>query len=216
MAGFDPSLYLVTDPDLVPASGLVDAVRAAVAGGVTLVQLRDKEASGRQLVESARAIVEVLRPLGVPLIVNDRADVAVAAGADGVHVGQSDLTVADARKIVGPDAIVGLSIETVNQAGAVDEVLAASYVAVSPVYGTPTKPDHGTPLGLEGLADVSRRCTVPVLGIGGIDVGRARAVIRAGAAGVAVVSAILARPDIKEAARALREAVDNARQEPLA
>ena len=207
MTTFDPRLYLVTDPSLVPASGLVATVQAAVAGGVTMVQLRDKAADGRRLVEAARALIEALRPAGVALIVNDRADVACASGADGVHVGQSDLSVADVRAIVGPDAIVGLSVEHPDQAAA-GLVVGATYVAVSPVYGTPTKTDTGPALGLEGVAAVRASCVLPIVGIGGIDVDRVAAVMEAGADGVAVVSAILASPNVREAARALRKAVD--------
>ncbi len=208
----DVRLYLVTDPALVPAERLVDAVLAAVEGGVTLVQLRDKVADGRALVEAARALLDVLRPLGVPLIVNDRVDVAMAAEADGVHVGQRDLAVSDARRLMGPRAIVGVSLETVEQATTV-EGGDPSYVAVSPVYGTPTKTHPAAPLGLAGVSAVCARTERPVVGIGGIDAERAADVIRAGADGVAVVSAILARADVEAAARSIRSAIDAARGE---
>ncbi len=206
---FDPRVYLVTDPDLVPPSRLPSAVREAVRGGVTLVQLRDKQADGRRLVEVARSLRTVLAPFGVPLLINDRVDIALAADADGVHLGQSDLPVADARRLLGPDRIVGLSVEAVEQAEAA-EVEHASYVAVSPVFGTPTKTNTAAPLGLEGVVAVRARCSRPVVGIGGIDADRAQAVIRAGADGVAVVSAILGAVDIATAAHALRRAVDGA------
>ena len=211
MTRFDPRLYLVTDRHLVPASSLVHTVRAAVAGGVTLVQLRDKVADGRALVEAARALLDVLRPAGIPLLVNDRADVAVAADADGVHVGQRDLSVADVRRLVGPAAIVGLSVEALTQATG-PQTEGASYLAVSPVYGTPTKTDTAPPLGLAGVTAVRARTALPLVGIGGIDGARAGEVIRAGADGVAVVSAILGRPDVEGAARQLRAAVDGAKE----
>ena len=212
MTAFDPSLYLVTDPGLVSPSDLVSVVQAAVRGGVSLVQLRDKAADGRRLVESARALRAVLAPMEVPLIVNDRVDVAMVVAAEGVHVGQSDITAIDARRIMGPSAIVGLSIEHPSQATS-SAAAAASYLAVSPVYGTPTKTDTVEPLGLEGVAAVRKCGDGPVVGIGGIDGDRAPAVIRAGADGVAVVSAILGQPDVRRAAARLRAAVDRAKSE---
>ena len=212
MRSFDPSLYLVTDPGLVPPAGLVEAVGVAIANGVTIVQLRDKDAEGRALAETARALLAVMRPLGVPLIINDRADVMVAVGADGVHIGQSDLSVDDVRRVVGPTAIVGLSVEAVEHAHPT-QAEGASYVAVSPVYGTPTKTDTAPPLGLEGVERVAAAAAVPVVGIGGIDATRAPGVIDAGANGVAVVSAILAAPDIGAAARTLRDGIRRAKEE---
>ncbi|MEL7369200.1 MAG: thiamine phosphate synthase [Myxococcota bacterium] len=211
MTALDVRVYLVTDPDMVPADRLVGTVLRAVQGGTTLVQLRDKRADGRALAESSRALLDVLRPRGVPLIVNDRADVARAVGADGVHVGQSDLSVEDVRRVVGPSAIVGLSIETVAQVDAAPE--AASYLAVSPVYGTATKANISEPLGLAGVAAIRKRTSRPLVGIGGIDAARSASVVTAGADGVAVVSAILASPDAERASRQLRAAVDAALEE---
>lgn len=205
MRRLDLRLYLVTDPHLVPAHALVDTVMAAVRGGVTCVQLRDKAADTRPLLEAARALVARLAPLGVPLIVNDRADVALAAGADGVHVGQSDLPIEDARRLLGPERIVGVSIEALEQA---DGAAGADYLAASPVYATPTKTDTAPPLGLEGVRALVERGPVPVVGIGGIGAAEAAAVMEAGAAGIAVVSAILGAPDVEAAAEQLRAAVD--------
>lgn len=195
---FDPRLYLVTDPELLGRRDLIEVVRAAVAGGVTLVQLRDKAASGRALTEAARALVECA---GVPVVVNDRVDVAHAARA-GVHLGQTDLPVDAARAILGPEAIIGVSVERLVEATAIGS---ADYVAASPVFDTPTKPDAAPPLGLAGLAQLTRLVSVPVVGIGGIHAGNAETVFAAGAAGVAVVSAIMRAPDPERAARALRE-----------
>ncbi|MEW6123323.1 MAG: thiamine phosphate synthase [Pseudomonadota bacterium] len=207
---FDLSLYLVTDPRLTAQRGLLETVRAAVAGGVTLVQLRDPDAKGRALAEKARALLALLRPLGVPLIINDRVDVAVAVDADGVHLGQDDLAPAEARAILGPDCILGLSVGTLSELAASD-LSAVDYLGTGPVKATGTKADAGAAIGVEGLAAVRRQVSLPLVGIGGLDLSLVPAVIRAGADGVAVVSAICAAPDVESAARALREEVSFAR-----
>lgn len=207
---FDLSLYLVTDPKLTARRGLVDTVSQAVAGGVTIVQLRDPEAKGRALVEAARALIALLRPLGIPLIVNDRVDVALAADADGVHLGQDDMEPAPARAQLGPDRILGLSVGTPQEL-AVSDLTSVDYVGVGPVRATGTKADAGSAIGIEGLADMRGRISLPLVGIGGLDASLAAHVIRAGAEGVAVVSALCAAPDITTAARHLRTEVDGAR-----
>jgi thiamine-phosphate pyrophosphorylase len=208
---FDPTLYLVTDPELAHGRRLTDVVGAAVRGGVTLVQLREKHAGGRALLETARALKSLLDPLGVPLLVNDRVDVAHAAGA-GCHVGQSDLPAVAARAILGPDAILGVSLDDPEQARAVDPAL-VDYVAHGPFAATATKADAGGPVGAEGLAAARRLTGLPLIAIGGIDAGNAAAAIRAAAAGVAVVSAIMGSPDPAAASRELRAAIDAARAE---
>ena len=209
---FDPTLYLVTDPALARGRALTDLVVAAVRGGVTLVQLRDKHAGGRALLETARALKAVLDPEGVPLIVNDRADVAHAAGA-GCHVGQSDLPAAAARAILGPDAVLGISIDAVEQARALDPAL-VDYVAFGPFAATATKPDAGAPIEADGLSAVRRQmATLPLVAIGGIDPRNVAAAVRAGADGVAVVSAIMAADDPEAASRALRRAIDATKAE---
>ena len=211
-AAFDPTLYLVTDPDLARGRPLRDVVAAAVKGGATLVQLRDKAAGGRALLEEARALKALLEPQGIPLIVNDRVDVAVAAGAAGCHVGQSDLPAAAARALLGPDAILGVSLDAVEQIGAVDPAI-VDYVAHGPFAATATKPDAGGPVGAAGLAAVRARTRLPLVAIGGIDARNAGDAVRAGADGIAVVSAIVAAADPEAASRALRRAVEAARQE---
>jgi thiamine-phosphate pyrophosphorylase len=209
---FDPTLYLVTDPELARARSLIEIVGAAVKGGVTLVQLRDKQAEGRALLEQARALKALLDPLAIPLIVNDRVDVALAAGAAGCHVGQSDLPAEDARAMLGPDAILGLSIDAVGQARAADPEQ-VDYVAHGPFAATGTKPDAGSPVGASGLAVVRELSELPLIAIGGIDAGNAADAIRAGADGIAVVSAIVAAPDPEAASRELRSIVEGARRE---
>jgi thiamine-phosphate pyrophosphorylase len=207
----DPTLYLVTDPELTRGRSLIEIVGAAVEGGVTLVQLRDKQAEGRALLEQARALKALLDPLAIPLIVNDRVDVAVAAGAAGCHIGQNDLPAEEARAILGPDAILGVSIDRVEQARVADPDY-VDYVAHGPFAATGTKPDAGAPVGASGIASVRELCELPLVAIGGIDTGNAAEAIRAGADGIAVVSAIMAAADPKAAARELRAVIDAARR----
>ena len=208
---FDPTLYLVTDPELAPAGALADVVAAAVRGGVTLVQLRDKRADGRALLEQAQMLKAVLDPVSVPLLVNDRVDVAHAAGL-GCHVGQSDLPPAVARAILGPDAILGVSLDEAAQLRTVDPSL-VDYIAYGPFAATATKADAGRPVGAAGLAAVSKLTLLPLIAIGGINVGNVGAAVRAGADGIAVVSAIMAASDPEGAARELRAAIDATKAE---
>ena len=199
----DYSVYLVTDP--AARAGVIETVQAAVAGGATMVQLRDKDAPDAVFLTQAQALKALLDPLGVPLIVNDRVGIAARIGAAGVHVGQSDTGVAEAREAMGPDALVGLSIETEAQLGAVPWHL-VDYIGASPVKGTPTKPDHAAPLGFEGLATLCRLSPKPVVAIGGLAAADAAATRKAGAAGMAVVSAICNAPDPEAAAREISDA----------
>lgn len=201
-------LYLVTDRDLGRGRALADVVQQAIAGGVTAVQVREKEIGARAFIQEARAVQEVLAGTGVPLYINDRVDIALAVEADGVHVGQDDLPVAEARRLVGPKMLVGVSVATEEEAR---QALAdgADYVSVSPVFLTPTKPDAEKDVGLQGVTRIRRALPdTPVLAIGGIDPSNARAVVEAGADGVAVVSAIMSVDDPTEASRRIRAEVD--------
>lgn len=195
----DLSLYLVTDRDLAVGRPLAGIVRAAADAGVTCVQLRDKSGSTRTLVSQAQELISLLRPRGIPLIVNDRVDVALATGADGVHLGQDDLPLPAARALLGPSRVIGISVESVEQAIAAERT-GADYLGVSPVFATPTKTDTAAPLGLDGLSAIRRATALPLVAIGGIGAHNAAAVIRAGADGVAVVSAIVAAADPGRAA----------------
>ena len=199
-------LYLITDRHLVGARGVEAVVGAAVRGGVTLVQLRDDETPAGELVALARRLKQHLTPQRVPLLVNNRIDVALAAGADGVHVGQSDTPAAAARARLGPDAILGLSITDPAQLAAVDTA-AVDYLGIGPVYATGTKPDAAPPMGPDGLRHCRTLTSLPVVAIGGIDASNAAATIKAGADGIAVVSAICAAPDPERAACLLARAV---------
>ena len=202
-------LYLVTDERLCPHPRLLELLPELVRAGVTMVQLRDKTGSTAEMVERARALVRVLRPLGVPVLVNDRTDVAFAAGADGVHLGASDLDARSARHILGPNAIIGVSAERTDALPADGTV--ANYLAVSPVFSTPTKVDTAPPLGLDGIRALRDRAgPLPIVGIGGMDLERAPLAIEAGADGVAVVSAVLGAEDPVRAAETLGAAVAGA------
>jgi len=207
---FDPAVYLVTDRGLTRGRDLLEVVAEAVAGGAGMVQLREKHADTREFLDLARALKALLAPSGVPLLVNDRVDVALAAGADGVHLGQSDLPVDLARAMLGPDALVGLSVETPEQAREAAD-LDVDYLGVSPVFATPTKTDAGPAWGLAGLSGLAAWSRQVLVGIGGIGPANAAQVIEAGAHGVAVVSAVCAADSPRAAAAALLRAVRQAR-----
>ena len=208
---FDLSVYLITDPLLCAGRGLIETARAAVRGGVKIVQLRDKTASDAALISQGRALKQALAGSGALVIVNDRVEVARAIGADGVHVGQSDAAAADARKALGPDAIIGLSIQTTEHAAALDLAM-VDYIGVGPVFATATKPDHAPPLGFDGLARVCTASALPAVAIGGLSAAHARAVFAAGARGLAVVSGICAAEQPEAAARAFAEAAREAQR----
>ncbi len=210
----DLRLNAIVDPERSGGHDLAELARLCAEGGATLIQLRDKLSETRAMIATARAIKKVLAPLGVPLVINDRVDVALASGADGAHVGQNDMAVEDARKILGQNAIVGLSIKTVAEAEAAPVAL-LDYVGSGGVYATLSKQQKNAPIGPEGLARViaalhRRAPNLPVCGIAGIDATNAAAVIAAGAAGVAVISALSLTSDPARASRALRHVVDEA------
>lgn len=205
----DYSLYLVTDRDLAGGRTHLEIVAAAVAGGVSCVQLREKNLATRDFIREARELKALLAPLGIPLIVNDRIDVALAAGADGVHLGQSDMPLADARRLLGPGFIIGISAESVADA-LTAAAGGADYLGISPVFVTATKNDTALPLGLDGVRAMRAAVSLPLVGIGGIDARNAAQVLASGADGVAVVSAIVAAGDPELAARELRRIVDAA------
>lgn len=187
-------LYLVTDRGLCGGRPLEEVVRLAVEGGVSCVQLREKDLSTREFVETASAVKSILRPSGVPLVINDRIDVALAVGAEGVHIGQGDMPYETARRLMGRSAIIGLSVETwedVEEARDLD----VDYLGVSPVFPTPTKTDTRSAWGLEGLARIRAYVKHPLVAIGGMNRQNAAAAVRAGADSIAVVSAICSAPD---------------------
>lgn len=201
-------LYLVTDRSFLHGRNLVDVVLEAVRGGVTMVQLREKSLDTRTFISLAVDLVRELRPLGVPLIVNDRVDVALAADADGVHIGQSDMPYPLARRLLGPDKIIGLSVENfpqIQEANALD----VDYIGVSPVFSTPTKTDTASPFLLDGLEKAVQMSVHPTAAIGGMNLQTIPGVVRTGTDGVALVSAILGCDDPRNAAMRLRSMIDD-------
>jgi thiamine-phosphate pyrophosphorylase len=211
----DHSVYVVLDPSASNGRPLAEIARAAVAGGATLLQYRDKHAATGAMVETTRALLAVLAGSGVPLVVNDRIDVALAACADGAHVGQDDMGVTDARRLLGPDAILGLSLNSVAEAEAADLDL-LDYVCGQCAFATASKGDAPPPIGVAGIAEIAatvrrREPMMPVGAISGITADNAGSVIAGGMDGVAVISAVCAAPDPEAATRALRRAVDAAR-----
>lgn len=211
MKNFDLSLYLVLDPDLCRDIGVVETARLAAEGGATMIQLRDKHADTGTMIETGRALKAALAGTGVALIINDDVEAAIAIGADGVHVGQSDLPAAASRARLGPDMILGLSVETVELASHVDPAI-VDYVGVGPVFATATKPDHKQPIGFDGLAKIVAASPVPAVAIGGLKAGHAASILAAGAVGMAVVSAICGTADPKAASRQLSDEIREARR----
>ena len=209
----DLRLYALVDPAVAGGRTLVDLARRLTASA-TLVQLRDKHGSTRAMIEEARDLRAVLEPEGIPLLVNDRVDVALAAESDGVHIGQDDMPVPDARLLLGRGAIIGLSVKTVEQAKAAPLEL-LDYVAIGGVYGTTSKDNTAAPIGVAGLRAIvdavrARKANFPICAIAGITAANAGDVIAAGADGVAVISALSLAPDPAKAAQDLRAVVDSA------
>ncbi len=203
-------LCLVTDRELCGTRSLEEVVGAAVRGGVGSVQLREKHLATRAFVEAAARLKALLAPFGIPLIINDRVDVALAMGAEGVHLGQDDMPCEAARRLLGPTAIIGLSVECWE-----DVVRAKAqpvdYLGVSPIFATPTKTDTRGAWGLEGLARIRAFSRHPLVAIGGLNEGNIAEVVRAGAEGIAVVSALCAAPDPRQAAERLCHRIEGAK-----
>ena len=195
-------LIVITDAALAAPRSVLEVVAAALAGGAPAIQLRDKAASAGELLTTARALRELTRPAGALLFVNDRMDVALAAGADGVHLGPDDLPVAAVRRCAPPGFLIGYSTDDPESARrAVRE--GADYLGCGAVYPTGSKPDAGAVIGLERLDEVARAVAAPVVAIGGVTPARAREVATTGAAGVAVIGAVMGAPDPAGAAAAL-------------
>ncbi|MBY5785979.1 thiamine phosphate synthase [Rhizobium leguminosarum] len=210
MKTFDLSLYLVLDPDLCAEIGMTETARLAVAGGATMVQLRDKHAGTIRMIETGRALKQALDGTGALLIVNDDVEAAIAIGADGLHIGQEDMDAMRARAMIGPEMILGLSVESEALAGAVDPDL-VDYTGVGPVFATPTKADHKQPIGFDGLAMLVKASPVPSVAIGGLKADHVAQVFAAGAQGLAVVSAICGTPDPEAATRRIAAEIRKAR-----
>lgn len=208
---FDVSVYLVTDRAIAGDRSLLDVVKAAVQGGVTIVQLREKHLPDDDMIALGKQIQQITHAANIPLIVNDRINVALALDADGVHVGQDDMLAEEARRLIGPDCILGVSVENVAQTIRAEQA-GADYLGAADIYGTLSKPDVNPPIGLNGLTDIVRSTQLPVVAIGGITIDNTPAIIHTGAEGVAVISAIVAATDPETAARNLLRQVEQAKK----
>lgn len=195
----DLRLYLVTDDSITDDAKLLGIVESALKGGVTLVQYRDKKTSAAKMYQRAKLLKSLTGHYNVPLLINDRLDIALAVNAEGLHIGQSDLPYSVARKILGPKSIIGLSVENLEQAK-IAEGLDVDYIGVSPIYKTPTKTDTENPFGLDGLKAVHQISRHPLVAIGGIKLNNATDVIKAGATGLAIVSGLSTSPNPKKTA----------------
>ena len=202
----DLSLYLVTDRGSGKGKDLENLVQQAALGGVSAVQLREKHCTTREYIDLGRKIKKILEPYNIPLFINDRVDVALAVKADGIHLGQSDMQVQDARDLIAEDMYVGLTIDTLDQVRQAEE-LNVHYLGVGPVFPTLTKTDCAEVWGLEGLKSAHLISRHPLVAIGGINLENASEVVRAGADGIAVVSAICAAPDPCKSAADLLNAI---------
>lgn len=211
LSHIDYSLYLVTDRGLSKGRTTFEIVEAAIKGGVTCVQLREKKCDTREFIDEALLIKDFLKSKQIPLIINDRLDVALAVHADGIHLGHSDMPFSMAKKIVGRSMIVGISAESLDDAVQAEKQ-GADYIGVSPIFNTPTKTDTAPPLGLAGLQRIRERVDIPLVGIGGLNLTNTREVIEGGADGIAVVSAIVSADNPELAAKALKEIIREAKQ----
>ena len=199
-------LYVVTDRELSRGRSDAEVARLAYEGGADVVQLRMKNADGREMLEQANLIRQCADEMCKLFIIDDRVDIAMASGADGVHLGQSDIPLADARRLMGDDAIIGISVDSVEEAVAAQEG-GADYVGVGAVFRTGTKPDAQQGVGLGAVFEVRQAVDIPVVAIGGINRGNIKDVIRAGADAAAVVSAVVAQDDVRAAAHELRDLI---------
>lgn len=208
----DLSLYLVTDTRLCGVIGVAATVAAATSAGVSAVQVRDPDASDEEFVLLGRSVADALRGLNIPLIVNDRVHLVAAIGADGAHIGQHDLDPRSARELLGPDAVLGLSVQTVDQVTVArrEALDLVDYLGVGPIWPQVTKLDAAAPSGLDRLREIADASPWPCVAIGGVDAERAALARQHGAAGVAVVSAICGQPDVAAAARRIRTSWDGA------
>jgi thiamine-phosphate pyrophosphorylase len=203
---FDLSLYLVTDRSLSLGRSLEWIVEEAAKGGITMVQLREKDCTTREFIELAIRVKQKLSPFKIPLIINDRADVAWAADADGLHIGQTDMPFETARRLLGKDKIIGLSVENIDQVHEANK-LDVDYIGISPVFSTPTKTNTASPFGLEGIVEAMSITRHKAVAIGGINGSNAAAIVKSGAHGIAVVSAICSANNPRLAAEALKAKV---------
>lgn len=200
-------LYIITDQRISHGKSHLEVAEAAIMGGATIIQFRDKEMKDEEAIEVCRKIHKLTREKGIPFIVNDRVEVAKAVDAEGVHLGQEDAPLNFARKVLGKEKIIGISVETVEEAlKAVEE--GADYLGVGPIYPTATKPDAGSELGISRLKEIKDSVNIPIVAIGGINEDNLAEVLKAGADGIAVISAVVSAPDIAQACRKLKNKIE--------
>lgn len=208
MLNIDYSLYLVTDRQLSAGRDLIKVVKKAVQGGVTMVQIREKDSSTREFYQLALRLKEELDNSGIPLLINDRLDIALAVNADGLHIGQDDLPLPVARRILGKSKIIGLSASNREQARQ-GQRMEADYLGIGPVFWTPSKTDADPPTGIELLSSLKQEIKIPLVAIGGINRTNLAEIKKAGADGVAVISALLSADDVEAEARRMMGAWKN-------
>jgi thiamine-phosphate diphosphorylase len=206
----DWDLYLVTDGRVYPGRTHIDEVKAAIAGGTKVVQFREKQMIDRNMITIGKVLRSITAEAGIDFIMNNRVDIALALGAEGVHVGQEDMPVELTRRLMGPNKIVGTSVSTVTEAIKAEKD-GASYIAASPVFATLTKADTPLPTGLDGLKEIAESVNIPIVAIGGINLGNIDEVISAGADVIAVVSAVVCAPDMRKAVEELTSAIRTAK-----
>ncbi|MCT4613892.1 MAG: thiamine phosphate synthase [Marinifilaceae bacterium] len=211
MKQLDLSLYLVTDQDLSMGRSHEEIAEQAVKGGVSIVQLREKNISSLEFYNLAHSLKKCLDQYNIPLIVNDRLDIALAVDAAGLHIGQSDIPYKVARTLLGPDKIIGLSVESIEEARLANE-LDVDYIGISPVFSTQTKSDIKVPFKLEGVREIASFTKHKTVAIGGINLSNAADIIKAGADGLAVVSAIVSADSPQQAAIELKTIIDKEKQ----
>lgn len=203
--------YIITNADLVPGRGHVYVAKEATAGGADVIQFREKHMDTGEMIRVATTMQKICRQCGATFIVNDRVDVALAMDADGVHVGQKDMPTATARRLIGPNKVLGVSASSVELAQRA-EADGADYVGVGMIFQAGLKGKIGTAKGVDILREISRAVKIPVVAIGGIDHGNAAACIEAGAAGCAVITAIVTAPDVREATAGLAQIIREAKE----
>lgn len=200
-------LYIITDQRISHGKSHLEVAESALAGGATVIQFRDKEMKDSEAVVACREIYKLTKKKGVSFIVNDRVEIAKAVDADGVHLGQEDMSFSSARKILGKEKIIGISVETVEQALKAVEG-GADYLGVGPIYPTATKPDAGKALGIARLKEIRESVNIPIVAIGGINENNLEEVLKARVDGVAVISAVVSASDITEACRKLKNKIE--------
>jgi len=204
--GIDWRLCFIADSEAAHGKDILQLIAQAVEGGVTIVQLRGKKWTSREFLDVGLKAARFLRPKKVPLIINDRVDIALACEAGGVHLGQDDMPLTFARELMGKERIIGISVSSADEALAAEKG-GSDYIGVGPVFATLSKKDIGSPLGLAGLREIRQKVKIPILAIGGISVANVADVIASGADGVAVISAIAAATDPKKAATEIIELI---------